>query len=75
MIAQSFVESRMLVEGGWLLLVVFAVKTKLDQSLVAVDIGNSTANANAMTSRSARTKSVRTNSLRTNSARTASTRR
>ncbi|MCS5734914.1 O-antigen ligase family protein [Herbiconiux daphne] len=53
MIAQSFVESRMLVEGGWLLLVVFAVKTKLDQSLVAIDLGNDPEAVNPRPSRAA----------------------
>ena len=55
LIAQSFVESRMLVEGGWALLVVFAVKSKLDHSAVSIDLGNGSARANALPSRSART--------------------
>lgn len=55
LIAQSFVESRMLVEGGWALLVVFAVKSKLDHSAVAIDLGNGPARVNALLSRSART--------------------
>jgi O-antigen ligase len=54
MLAQSFVESRMLIEGGWMLLIVFAVKTKLDQSLVAVDLGNTAETLNPLPSRAAR---------------------
>ena len=42
LIAQSFVESRMLVEGGWTLLVVIALKTKLDQGEVGLDLGGTT---------------------------------
>ncbi|MFB2599268.1 O-antigen ligase family protein [Herbiconiux sp. P17] len=55
LIAQSFVESRMLVEGGWALLVVFAVKSKIDHSAVSIDLGNGSARVNALLSRSART--------------------
>jgi exopolysaccharide production protein ExoQ len=39
LVAQSFVESRMLVEGGWVLLVVIGVKTKLDLAAVDQDLG------------------------------------
>lgn len=39
LVAQSFVESRMLVEGGWVLLVVIGVKTKLDLQKVDQDLG------------------------------------
>jgi hypothetical protein len=39
LLAQSVVESRMLVEGGWLLLILIAVKTKLDLGQVAQDLG------------------------------------
>ncbi|NQX36799.1 O-antigen ligase [Herbiconiux sp. VKM Ac-2851] len=39
LLAQSVVESRLLVEGGWLLFVVIAVKTKLDLGAVAQDLG------------------------------------
>lgn len=55
LVAQSFVESRMLVEGGWALLVVFAIKSKLDHSAVSIDLANGSARANALLSRSART--------------------
>lgn len=37
-LAQSLAESRLLVEGGWLLFVVLAVKTKLDQSEVGLEL-------------------------------------
>ncbi|MFB2581152.1 O-antigen ligase family protein [Herbiconiux sp. P15] len=40
LVAQSFVESRMLVEGGWVLLVVIGIKTKLDLSRVDLDLGS-----------------------------------
>ncbi|MFB2557325.1 O-antigen ligase family protein [Herbiconiux liangxiaofengii] len=39
LLAQSVVESRLLVEGGWLLLIVIGVKTKLDLGAVAQDLG------------------------------------
>ncbi len=39
LVAQSFVESRMLVEGGWVLLIAIAVKTKLENSDVALELG------------------------------------
>ncbi|WP_440708550.1 O-antigen ligase family protein [Herbiconiux sp. YIM B11900] len=38
LIAQSFFESRMLVEGGWVLFVLVAVKTKLELGAVALDL-------------------------------------
>ncbi|MDO9395056.1 MAG: O-antigen ligase family protein, partial [Herbiconiux sp.] len=40
LIAQSFFESRLLIEGGWALLVVIAVKTKLDLGAVDLDLGD-----------------------------------
>ncbi|WP_291046297.1 O-antigen ligase family protein [Herbiconiux sp.] len=39
LVAQSFVESRILVEGGWVLLLVIGVKTKLDLQKVDQDLG------------------------------------
>ena len=58
-IAVSLVDSRLPVEAGWVLLVVFAVKSKLDQSEVALDLANGDEPENPLPARSFRAHRVK----------------
>ncbi len=54
LLVQTFFDSAMLAHAGWLLLVVFAVKSKLDQTAVSLDLANGDERVNPLPARSLR---------------------